>query len=221
MSHLASSSNSLSPSLFLSSFFIRIPSPPSWFSLLHLHFYFPPPFLSPSLPLLPNPFFFYSVRCLKKKFHPSSFSPLPSQLLLFIPLFSLHIYLLPVCLFPISFFNLHLSFSTFHSFSSSSLVFCSSFFLLQTLTKGEKEHGYSSLQPLVCLTAFIFLSLPQNNQSFSFSLFYIYIYLRPLSLLSAQQAVIFPAGRWQTAISNSLSLSPGVLRGKYSHRHHR
>lgn len=158
---------------------------------------------------------------MKKKFHPSSFSPLPSQLLLFIPLFSLHIYLLPVCLFPISFFNLHLSFSTFHSFSSSSLVFCSSFFLLQTLTKGEKEHGYSSLQPLVCLTAFIFLSLPQNNQSFSFSLFYIYIYLRPLSLLSAQQAVIFPAGRWQTAISNSLSLSPGVLRGKYSHRHHR
>lgn len=43
-------------------------------------------------------FFFYSVRCLKKKFHPSSFSPLPSQLLLFIPLFSLHIDLLPVCL---------------------------------------------------------------------------------------------------------------------------
>lgn len=70
------------------------------------------------------------------------------------------------------------------------------------------------LQPL-----FFFLFLKITN--LSLSVFFIYIYLRPLSLLSAQQAVIFPAGRWQTAISNSLSLSLGLLRGKYSHRHHR
>lgn len=88
LSHLASSSYSLSPSLFLSSFFIRIPSPPSWFSLLHLHFYLPPPFLCPSLPLLPNTFFFTRLDAWKRSltphlsllFHPSFFFSSPSFL---------------------------------------------------------------------------------------------------------------------------------------------
>lgn len=138
-----------------------------------------------------SPLIFLSSSIPASSFHPPLFSAHRSSSCL--PLSSPYLSSTSIC---------HSPPFTLSPLLSSSFVLLSFFFkhsqkARKNMATPPFNHRFV-LQPL-----FFFLFLKITN--LSLPVFFIYIYLRPLSLLSAQQAVIFPAGRWQTAISNSLS----------------